>query len=251
MAEDDGMTEERDDPADFRTTHWSIVLAAGHSPSPQAYEALTKLCQTYRKPVLAFVRCRGHDFESAKDLTQSFFVRLIETPDFLQAAHRERGRFRAFLRTAVRNFLGNVREREHAVKRGGRVIFVSLDEDKSDGQRCEEPADERSPDKAFDRRWALDLIEMAMARLQREFVETGKGDQFEIMQEFLPGSKHADISYAEAASRLKSSEAAVRQAAHRMRCRFRHHLRAEVAQTVGTPSEVEEELNSLLTALQT
>jgi RNA polymerase sigma factor (sigma-70 family) len=249
MTGDKDNTTGRQDTASFRTTHWSIVLAAGQQPSTAAHQALTHLCQTYWRPVCVFIHRRGHDLENAKDLTQSFFVRLIESPDFIQAADRERGRFRTFLLTAVRNYLINVREREHAVKRGGGITFVPLEGGHGEIPWAEELADHMTPDKAFERRWALTLLHQTMTLLQREFVEAGKADQFAVLEAFLPGGRNAGVSYIEAAQELKSSEAAVRQAAHRMRSRFRHHLRSEVAQTVGTPAEVDDELNYLLAVL--
>jgi RNA polymerase sigma-70 factor (ECF subfamily) len=238
-----------DDAGNFRTTHWSVVQNAGQPPAPQAYEALTQLCQTYWQPVCDFIRRRGQDPETAKDLTQSFFVRLIESPDFFRSADQKRGLFRTFLLTSVRNFVSNVREREAALKRGGGAAFVPIQAGDSRAGWFEEPADTMSPEKAFDRRWALTVIEQALSRLQREFVEAGKGDQFPLLQEFLPGRRDADLTYAEAARRLNTTESAVRQAAHRMRNRFRELLVDAVAQTVTAPDEIDNELSYLMTAL--
>ena len=232
----------------FRSTRWSLVLMAGQLTSPQAEEALAALCQVYWKPVCVFIRRQGRSPEDAKDLTQEFFASLIEKK-WLQVVDRDKGRFRSFLLTCLRHFLGNEWEKVHAVKRGGRCSFVSLDEAWIEGQPGTEPVSLTSPEKAFDHRWALTLLEQAIDQLKRDFVKAGKGSQFEALEDFLSGSRSATESYAEVARRLGITEAAARQAAYRMRARLGELVRWQVAQTVANPEEIEDEMGYLMTAL--
>jgi RNA polymerase sigma factor (sigma-70 family) len=227
--------------AEFQSTHWSVVLKANQETSPQMEEALGKLCQSYWYPVYAFIRRRGHDPDQAKDLTQDFFALLLEK-HYLQVVNREKGRFRSFLLACVQHFLGHEREKERALKRGGRCSFVSLDDDTAELWYAEEPADRMSPEVLFDRRWAMTLLGQAVARLRQEYTEAGKAAQYEGLQGFLSGARNGPASYAEVAAGLETSEGALRQAVHRMRQRFAELLRSEVAQTVATPMEVEGEM---------
>jgi RNA polymerase sigma-70 factor (ECF subfamily) len=228
----------------FRTTHWSLVLAACQRDSPEAREALSKLCEIYWYPVYAFIRRQGRDAEQAKDLTQELFARLLERHTF-EVADREKGRFRSFLLKCVQCFLSGERQKEQTLKRGGQYVFVPLDEALAEHQYGAEPADPASPEMLFDRRWALTLLNRAMDRLKRDYDQAGKGAQFEVLREFLSGTGGGTASYAEAAARLGLGEGAARQAAHRLRCRFGDMLREVVAETVAGPKELEAELADL------
>jgi DNA-directed RNA polymerase specialized sigma24 family protein len=227
---------------DFQHTRWSVVLAAGLANSPQAEEALSKLCQAYWKPVHAFICRRGHDAEEAKDLTQEFFYRLIEK-EFLRIADRERGRFRTFLLACVEHFLAHERRKGQTLKRGGRYTFVPLDGAPGDDSYVAEPVDGMSPDKLFDQRWAWTLLEQAHEQLKQDYVAGGRTAQFEALEAFLSGATEAPDSYAEAGARCGLTEGAARQAAFRMRCRFGELLRMGVAQTVANPQDLEAELS--------
>jgi RNA polymerase sigma-70 factor (ECF subfamily) len=207
------------------------------------------LCERYWYPLYAYVRRRGYDQHQAQDLTQSFFVRLLEKGT-LAAASPERGRFRTFLLTVLKHFLANEWDREHAQKRGGDRQRLALDYAAGESRWSFEPADLLTPERAFERQWALTLLDAVVARLHEELVQAGKGKQFELLKETLLGDRAAG-AYAAAAAELNLSEEAVRQAAHRLRKRFRELLRAEVAQTVAAPDEIDDEIRSLFAALET
>jgi len=233
----------------FKITHWSMVLAANQADSPEAQEALGRLCQTYWYPVYVFIRRRGHEAEPAKDLTQEFFTRLI-AKQYLRIADRERGRFRTFLMSCVDHFLSNERKKEHTLKRGGHCTFIQLEDTSSaEDWYLAEPVDEMSPDKLLDRRWALTLLEMSLKKLKEEYVASGKAAQFEALHGCLSGAKEAPASFAEIGLQLGLSEDAARQAAVRMRSRFRELLRQGVAQTVASPQDLEAEMSHLRAVL--
>ena len=232
----------------FQSTHWSLVLAANQGDSPQAQEALGRLCRAYWYPLYAFIRRRGHDAEPAKDLTQEFFCRLLAR-QYLRVADRERGRFRTFLLSCLEHFLSNEHKKENALKRGGQFTFVPLEEAFAEERYQAEPADEMSPDKLLDRRWALTVLEMSLERLKKEYFEAGKAAHFEALQANLSGAKEAPLSYAEIGAQLGMTESAARQAASRMRARFGDVLRQSVAQTVAGPRDLEAELGHLRAAL--
>jgi RNA polymerase sigma-70 factor (ECF subfamily) len=232
----------------FQSTHWSLVLAANQADSPQAQEALGRLCRTYWYPLYAFIRRRGHEADPAKDLTQEFFSRLL-AKQYLRIADRERGRFRTFLLSCVDHFLSNERKKEHTLKRGGEYSFVSLEEASAEERYLAEPADEMSPDKVLDRRWAFTVLEMSFKQLQREYAEAGKAAQFDLLQANLSGAKEAPLSFAEIGAQLGMTESAARQAAFRMRSRFGDLLRQSVAQTVASPQDLEAEMSHLRAVL--
>jgi RNA polymerase sigma-70 factor (ECF subfamily) len=223
-------------------------MAAGRPDSPEAQEALAKLCADYWYPVYAFIRRCGHAAEQAKDLTQEFFVLLIQK-QYLQIADRERGRFRTFLLAYVQHFLSHERQKQQALKRGGQYKFVSLDEALAEERYRAEPMDEMSPDRLFDQRWALSLLERSLEQLKQEYVQAHIAAQFEALQVFLSGAKEAPAGYAELGARLGLTAGAARQAAFRMRCRFGELLRLGVAQTVASPQELEVELKHLRAVL--
>jgi RNA polymerase sigma-70 factor (ECF subfamily) len=234
---------------DFRTTHWSLVIGAGRAGSREADDALSKLCQRYWYPLYAYVRRRVRDVSEAQDLTQEFFARLLEK-NAIAAASRERGRFRGFLLSAMKNFLANEWDKAKAAKRGGGRAQISLELDTAESKLSLEPAHDLTPERLYERQWALTLLELVVARLEAEFAAAGKSHQFEILKPALTGGRAA-IDYSSAARDLEMSEDAARQAAHRMRRRYREILRDELAQTVAEPAEVDDEIRDLFATLGT
>lgn len=228
----------------LRSTHWSLVLAAGRRASPESERALAELCQTYWPPVHDYIRRQTNDLHLAQDLTQEFFARLLEK-NALAAADPQRGCFRAFLWTSVMNFLANARDRAQAQKRGGGRKILTLDFAAHDSYWNIEPSHELTPEKLFDRRWALLVLEAVFARLREEYA--GKNELFERLKDFLTGELSASL--AEIGAKLDMSEGAIKTAAHRLRKRFRALLRAEVAQTLADDEPIDEEIRALFDAL--
>jgi RNA polymerase sigma factor (sigma-70 family) len=234
--------------AQFTTTHWSVVLAAGHQDSPQAADALETLCRSYWYPLYAYVRRRGYEPEDAQDLTQDFFAQLLRK-NYPARAERAKGRFRTFLLHTLNQFLLDQRERAATLKRGGGQVLISLDEESpEDRYRLEVPND-LTPEKLFERRWAQTILDRALARLRAEFVTQGKGETYEVLQAFEPGEQNA-MSYAEAAVHLGVSESAVKSMIHRLRQRHRELVREEIAHTVPTVTEIDDELRHLVAVLR-
>jgi RNA polymerase sigma factor (sigma-70 family) len=234
-------------PRRFLTTRWSVVLAAGDAASPDAGRALQTLSEGYWYPLYAYVRRKGTSPEDAADLTQEFFVRLIEG-ELLRAADPHKGRFRTFLLTVFQRFLARDYERQRALKRGGGRTVLSIDV--ADGERryAFEPSEPATPELLFERRWALTLLERVLKSLEEEYCLKGKRDLFESCRAWLAGTS-AETDYAATAARLDMSEVAVRVAVHRMRQRYRDLVRDEVAGTVDSPEDVEEELRLLRMAI--
>jgi RNA polymerase sigma factor (sigma-70 family) len=230
----------------FQTTRWSLVAAAKDPAAPESRQALADLCRVYWYPVYAYVRRRGHDHHAAQDLTQAFFARLLEKND-LAAADRSRGRFRSFLLAACQHFLANRRDYETARKRGGGRAHVPLDFADADGRYSREPAHDDTPERLFDRQWALGLLDRAVAELRAEYEGSGRGKLFDALKECLAGG--AEVPYAELADRLGMTEGAVKVAVHRLRQRYRDRLRAVIADTVAKPEDVDDEIRDLFTAL--
>jgi RNA polymerase sigma factor (sigma-70 family) len=235
----------------FHTTRWSLVVSAqGVSGgltdgSTNARAALAQLCEFYWYPLYAFVRRQGYPPHDAQDLTQEFFARLL-TRDWLANVHQERGRFRSWLLAAMKHFLANEWDRLRAQKRGGPDNVVSIDEAIAEGRYQNEPADAETPERLFDRRWALTLLERVLGQLRQQFAEEGKSAQFEILKETLTGESPP---YAEIGAALQMNEGTVKVAVHRLRERYRALIRSEVAQTVATPAETDTELRHLLSSL--
>jgi len=227
----------------FSTTHWSVVLSAQDKDSPRSLEALESLCRAYWYPLYAFVRRQGHRPHDAQDLTQEFFARLLEK-DYLKSAAREKGKFRTFLLVVLKRFLANEWDRQHAQKRGGFTPIVSIDQELAESRFAAEPAHQLQPDVLFDRQWAVTLIERVMARLQEEYLASGRAKLFEYLHSCLARDESA-LPYAEIAARLNLTEAAVKMAVHRLRARYREILQAEIADTVSSPEEIEEEIRHL------
>lgn len=231
----------------FATTHWSVVLAAGHSSLPGAHEALEKLCRAYWYPLYAYIRRQGFSSHDAQDLTQGFFAALLESRG-LRVADPERGRFRSFLLTRLKHFLSDERKKVHAQKRGGGQTIVSLDAELAEERFRSEPSTELTPELIFDRRWALTVMEQTVARLRAEYVAADRAELFEELKHFQPGEE-AGRTYADVAARLGLSESAVKSAIWRLRQRHRDLLREEIAQTVATPAEVDEEIRYLISMM--
>ena len=236
----------RGENGEFRTTHWSIVLAASGNDSSQAADALARLCRDYWYPLYAYIRRRGHESHDAQDLTQAFFARLLEK-NFLAAVRRERGKFRWFLLATLKRFLANEWNHDHAIKRGGRHITISLDQETAEGRYRHEVADHTTPDKLFDQSWAMTVLEHAREQLQQEYRAGEREKLFEQLKIFLSGDR-APISHAEVGVILGLSESAVKVAVHRLRQRYRDCLREQIAQTVSSPAEVDDEIRQLFAA---
>ncbi len=230
----------------FATTRWTVVLSAGHQSSPQAAVALEELCRTYWYPLYAYVRHQGESKEDAEDLTQAFFARFLEK-NYLEGLRSEKGRFRAFLLAALKHFLANEWDKSRRQKRGGGLAPLALDWQDVDTRYHIEPADQLSPDKLYDRAWAVTLLERVITRLRDESAAEGKAGLFGQLKPFLMVGKSA-IPYAQAAAELGMVEGAVRVAVHRLRRRYRELLREEITQTLSDPAQVAEELRALFSA---
>ncbi len=231
----------------FVTTHWSVVLTAGRHDTTRARAALEQLCRNYWHPLYAYVRGTGYSREEAEDLTQEFFARLL-AHNSVARADPARGRFRSFLLAALKHFLANEWEKARAQKRGGGAQPIPLEFDTAE-TRCAQPiAPGDTPDRAYDRHWALALLEVVLGRLRREYRAARREDLFLGLKDTLGGGR-SEIPYRDLAARLGLSEGAVKVAAHRLRQRYRELLREEVANTVAGAGDVEEELKALFAAL--
>lgn len=233
--------------ARFQTTRWSLIQAAVGQDSAAARDALATLCEAYWYPVYAFVRRSGNDPDEARDLTQGFFARLLEKRD-IGSADPARGRFRGFLLGSVRHFVANERDRARALKRGGGQPLLSIDYTDAEGRYLVEPADPATPESLFLRQWALTVVDSALKRLAEEYGAQGKQRLFRRLQQTLAGTA-PDASRRELAEELGMSEAALNVTVHRLRRRFRHCLKEEVAQTLADPGDTDDELGQLLSAL--
>ena len=231
----------------FVTTRWTVVSTAARSDTTHARDALAQLCQIYWYPLYACIRRKGYPPSDAEDLTQAFFARLLEE-HFIALADREKGRFRSFLLTRLNHFLADEWDRRKAQKRGGGQRLIPLEGGTAETHYQIEPADLRSPDRLFEYRWAVTLLEHVFARLRQEYEDDGKAALFDELKGCLTQARAA-VSYAEVGARLGLSEGALRVAVHRLRQRYRDVLRAEVADTVAGPEGVEEELRHLFRVL--
>jgi RNA polymerase sigma factor (sigma-70 family) len=234
-------------PAQFVTTHWSVILTAGDDESPDALEALEGLCRTYWYPLYAFVRRSGHDPETARDLTQGFFERLIEK-NYLKEVDRGKGRFRSFLLVALKHFLANEWDRQHTSRRGGKYRFVPFDGSWIDDCERRDARMALTPERLYERRWALTVLDTVKAKLAAESAAAGKSHLFETLQVYLTGEVE-QAPYAQVAAQLNLSPDAVRKTVERLRRRYGELLRAEVAQTVGHSREIEDEIRHLCQVL--
>ncbi len=231
----------------FATTHWSVVLAAADEERPEAAAALNQLCRAYWYPLYAYVRRRGYTPEDAQDLTQDFFALFLSRKSF-SLADPSRGRFRSFLLTSLQHFLADEWRRAHRAKRGGGAPELPLDGEAAEARYVAELVETATPEQAYNRHWAMTLIEQALSALRAEYASAGKTGLFEALEEFLWGQEVYG-SYPELAERLGMKEGAVRVAVHRLRERYREQLRQVVAQTVSDPGETEEELRYLITVV--
>ncbi len=229
----------------FDTTHWSLILAARDRGSTEARTALAELCRAYWYPLYAFIRHQGHDHQSAEDLTQSFFARLLESND-LARVDRSKGRFRAFLLAACTHFLANERDRRQAQKRGGDRVFLSIDQAAAERSYNLEPAHWLTAEALFARRWAILLLDQTIEDLRAEFSRAGQTERFEALKPTLTGD---NVPYTELAARLNLTVGAIQVAVHRLRQRYREALRARIGATVSDPSQIDEEIRELFAAL--
>lgn len=225
---------------DFPTTRLSLVLAASADRGAKSQTALADLCRIYWRPLYTYVRRHGHDAVAAEDLTQSFIARLIEK-DSLRQFRKERGRFRSFLLVSLKNFLANERDAAQAQKRGGGVAALSL-------EQAGEAAHTLTPDKVFERQWALDVLNRAIGRVRDESARDGKSDQFERLKGYLTGGGEA-LRYRDLGQELDMSETAVKVAIHRLRQRFHEALRSEISMTVTDESDIGDEVRHLMAVL--
>lgn len=233
--------------ARFAATSWTNVLAAQQSGSAEAEAALEKLCATYWYPLYAYLRRKGSDPHQAQDLTQEFFYRLIKK-NYLGAVDRSRGKFRSFLLAALNHFVSNQRDHDHAAKRGGGHILISLDDEAAEHRFLSEPASKLSPEKIFERNWFLTLFDQAQAQLRAELVATGRAEVFDALKQFLIEDA-GEGEYDAIATRLKMTPNAVAVTVHRWRDRYKKLLREEILRTVADPAEIEDELHRFFEVL--
>ena len=231
--------------SDFPTTRWTLVVAAADPQHKEARSALVSLCEGYWYPLYAYVRRRGYPPEQAQDLTQEFFIRLLEGR-YLDRADPEKGRFRSFLLTSLKFFVADEEDRRRAHKRGGGVV-LPLEISSGEDRYRREPAHEETPERIFERRWALSVLDRVVERLRREFVHHGRPEHFDRLKMFLLGK--SDAPYAALAREMNTSEGALKVAIHRLRKRYRELFRQEIADTVADPGEIESELRFLAAAL--
>lgn len=230
------------------TTQWSQVIAARDGDETESSQALESLCQTYWKPLYAFIRHQGAEPEEARDLTQAYFTELLEK-DFLADVDAEKGRFRSFLFSSLRHFLSHERDRARALKRGGGAITLSLDLESGERSYSIHPATLETPEDVFEYRWAMTVITQALDRLEEESLTAGTGRQFEQLKPYLTSMK-PQVPYKEVAEELGMSEGAVKVAVHRLRRRFGQSLRDELSETVADPADVDDELRHMLSILR-
>ncbi|MBI5388283.1 MAG: sigma-70 family RNA polymerase sigma factor [Verrucomicrobia bacterium] len=242
-----GTAGSRPGDAWFVSTRWTVVLSARDPDSPHAAAALETLCRTYWFPLYAYVRRRGHSPTDAQDLTQEFFAQLL-THNWVARADRHKGRFRSFLLMAMSRFLANEWDKQRTLKRGGQMQFVPLPLDTAETRYTHEPADAATPEQAFEKQWGLTLLEEVLQRLGEDYKQDGKTILFDTLKPCLIGSRETQ-PYAALAADLKMTEGAVKVAVCRLRERYRERLKAEIAHTVGAPSEVDAELRHLFRVL--
>ena len=233
----------------FRTTHWSVVLLSAQTQVPGSRTALAGLCQLYWYPLYAYIRRRGHSAEDAQDLTQGFFLSLLERK-LLRQVGPEKGKFRSLLLASLKNYLSDAFDRDNRIKRGGQIEFVTLDFGGGEERYREVPADILTAEKVFDARWAMTLLKHAIGRLRQECVSQGKSAVIETLQPFLdPTNCQRVPSYEEAAKTLEVSLGGIKTLIHRLRKRYHELLREEVARTVTDPQAVDEEIHALCETL--
>ena len=231
----------------FATTHWTVIRSAINPSSPEYKQALVTLCQTYWFPLYAYVRRNGYDTHEAQDYTQAFFTQILEKCG-LGKVDSSLGKFRSYLLGALKHFMADERDRLRAKKRGGDQTIISLDIQNAEDQYAREPIDRLSPEKLFERTWALTVLQKAMSRLEGEFHDVQKQRLFRHLINYLAPTGDS-VPYSDMADKLHMSEGAVKVSVHRMRKRYQELLRDEIAQTVASEEEIEEELCGLFDAL--
>jgi len=235
-------------PAWFEPTRWSVVLASAQTQVPGANTALAELCRTYWQPLYSFARRRGYDHHRAQDLIQGFFLSLIESKS-LSRVDPHKGKFRSYLLASLQNHMASEHTRDNAQKRGGGLQFVSLDDDDAEKKfNTTHFANSLPAETAFEREWAVAAVEAAITRLEEDFTKRGKREVFATLKPYLLGDQPAG-AYEQTAIALNLSPGAVRTGVHRLRHDFRLHLRREVAKTVESPDQIEEEMRHLRSAL--
>lgn len=240
---------ETDDPARFRTTRWSAIFAAAESRVPGSHAALAELCRIYWYPLYAFARRRGSGPDDAQDLTQGFFLHLVENRG-LKQANPLRGKFRSFLLTSFKNFASDEAARARCQKRGGDRQFVFLDSEEAESRYQLEPADDLTPEKIFDARWAMTLLAYAVERLRQEYAARGEGHRFDVLKVFVGIEQGKSTpSYEQIAQSLQVSVGAAKTLIHRFRKQYTVILRQEIGRTVSGPAAIDEEIHALCDAL--
>jgi len=229
----------------FPTTRWTMVVAAADPHRKEARSALATLCENYWYPLYAYLRRRGYAADQAQDLTQDFFIQMLEGR-YLDRADPEKGRFRSFLLTSLKFFVADEEDRQRALKRGGGGV-VALEFSSGEERYQREPAHDETPERLFERRWALSVLDQVVEKLRTEFVRQGRQEHFDQLKVFLLG--RSDAPYAALALEMKTSEGALKVAIHRLRKRYRELFRQEIADTVADPAEVESELRFLAAVL--
>lgn len=231
---------------DFPTTRWTLILNAAHASQAEGRAALASLCENYWYPLYAYARRRGYPADEARDLTQEFFLRLLDGK-YLDSADKEKGRFRAFLLTAFRFFLSDEYDRTRAQKRGGGAAMLPFEVTSGEDRYEREFRDDETPERIYERRWALSTLERAVSQLRSEFESQGRLEQFHRLKAFILAD--ADAPYAKLAQERGTSEGALKVSIHRFRKRYRELFRMQIAATVADPSEVDEELRFLAMVL--
>ena len=233
----------------FCTTRWSVVLLSAQSQEPGSQAALAELCKTYWYPIYAFVRRRGHDVDKAQDLTQGFFLHLLDHKAVRQVSP-VKGKFRSFLAASLQNYLSDEADRVRCAKRGGNVEFIAIDSESAEWHYRLEASDSLTADKIFDARWAITLLREVLTRLAKEYADQGKASTFETLKPFLaPFDGNGSLSYEQVANALRVSVGLVKTLIHRMRKRYSVLLREEVGRTVSDPGKIDEELHALCEAI--
>ena len=242
------MMSKSEDRESFQTTHWSMILLARDQDDSHRRGAMHELCRRYWFPLYAFARRRGYESHQAQDLIQAFFLRLLEK-DVLSKADRDRGRFRNFLLASLKNFLANEAVKASSLRRGGQHSFVSLDFRDAEGRLTHEAVDQLTPDAEYHRQWALQVLQRSLERLGDEFAAEGKSDLFDALRTYLAVDSER-LPYAETAEKLDLSTDAVKVAVHRLRRRYRRGLEAEIADTIASPDDIDEEIQELFRAVR-
>src|SRR5271154_7111118 len=232
-------------PSQFPTTRWTLVIAAGDPRRKEARSALVSLCENYWYPLYAYLRRQGYPADQAQDLTQEFFTRVLEGR-YLDRADPEKGRFRSFILTSLKFFVADEEDRRRARKRGGGMV-VQLEFSSGEERYQREPAHDETPERIFERRWALSVLDRVVERLRHEFVQHGRPEHFERLKVFLLG--HSDAPYATLALEMNTSEGALKVAIYRLCKKYRELFRQEIADTVADPADVESELRFLAAVL--